>query len=313
MTILNASPGQTVHLECHGRGISLTVNEHTDYTGTALWDSAIILAKCMEHFFPIEASKSSPHHQQTHSGGNDTALKGKRAIELGAGTGLAGIACALCNCDVVLTDVQEVLPALRASVARNLGKKDEIQVKELKWGNDSHVQATEPPFDLILAADCVFSMELVEPFVGTIVQAMAPSGVALIAVEIRSRSVSAEFIQQASQFFDMRKIPLEVLGGAYLHPALAVWCLTFSMEDPWWDVIRRWPVCNPQQQIKALDNQMVEVVLADPPRLVETAQLKTHPHSDRRKADESDAKPTYLRKISSWGTYGGTGKFGTFC
>jgi hypothetical protein len=46
------------------------------------------------------------------------ALRGKKAVELGAGMGLGGMALALMGCDVMLTDVAEVLPLLRRNVAQ---------------------------------------------------------------------------------------------------------------------------------------------------------------------------------------------------
>ena len=47
-------------------------------------------------------------------------MKGKRAIELGAGMGLGGLAFAMLGCDTVLTDVAAVLPLLHRNYENNL-------------------------------------------------------------------------------------------------------------------------------------------------------------------------------------------------
>jgi hypothetical protein len=47
-------------------------------------------------------------------------MKGKRAVELGAGMGLGGLAFSMLGCDVLLTDVAAVLPLLRRNYENNL-------------------------------------------------------------------------------------------------------------------------------------------------------------------------------------------------
>ncbi len=47
-------------------------------------------------------------------------MKGKRAVELGAGMGLGGLAFAMLGADVLLTDVAAVLPLLRRNYENNM-------------------------------------------------------------------------------------------------------------------------------------------------------------------------------------------------
>ena len=47
-------------------------------------------------------------------------LKGKQAIELGAGMGLCSLAFAAMGCDVLSTDVKSVVPLLSINCASNL-------------------------------------------------------------------------------------------------------------------------------------------------------------------------------------------------
>lgn len=46
-------------------------------------------------------------------------MKGKRAIELGAGPGLGGMAFALLGADVLLTDLADIVPLIRNNVDAN--------------------------------------------------------------------------------------------------------------------------------------------------------------------------------------------------
>lgn len=49
-------------------------------------------------------------------------VKGKRAVELGAGPGLGGMALALLGADVLLTDLAEVVPLICKNVDANLSR-----------------------------------------------------------------------------------------------------------------------------------------------------------------------------------------------
>ena len=86
------------------------------------------------------------------------------AVEVGSGTGVAGLAAAAVGCPrVVLTDGPETLPTLHAAIARNracLPASSDIRATELRWGDTASARAlTEEGggFDLVLAADCLYS------------------------------------------------------------------------------------------------------------------------------------------------------------
>lgn len=144
-----------------------------------------------------------------------------RAIELGAGTGLAGIVCSMSKCNVMLTDLEEVLPHLkrnvheykaRASSKHQGGNQGLIRIQELKWGDTGHISRLKAQFPLVLAADCIFREDLIAPLIHTIDTVGSHSMLALVAMEIRSRSVCTQFLREANVHFDLRRVPCE--GGA---------------------------------------------------------------------------------------------------
>jgi predicted nicotinamide N-methyase len=67
---------------------------------------------------------------------NPKYFKGKRAIELGSGTGLSGLALLLAGCDVTFTDQAVMLPLLRQNVeinSINAGLSSRAHVSEHNW------------------------------------------------------------------------------------------------------------------------------------------------------------------------------------
>ena len=79
-----------------------------------------------------------------------------------AGLGLAGIVCALqggCE-EVVLTDLASVLPYLQKNARFIPG----VRVQEFPWGEPPEQYGLSVPYDLILAADCIYDVAQVALF-----------------------------------------------------------------------------------------------------------------------------------------------------
>ena len=73
-------------------------------------------------------------------------VKGKRALELGAGPGLGGLAFALLGADVLLTDLPAVTPLTRKNVDANLSAAA-LQGKLLLFTYDQRLQAQRAGHD----------------------------------------------------------------------------------------------------------------------------------------------------------------------
>jgi predicted nicotinamide N-methyase len=151
-------------------------------TGWAVWDGAAAAA----HFLGAQhALRVAP----------------PAVLELGAGTGLAGLAAAAAlGLPVTVTDLPAVLPSLERNVAAHAALAPLVAVAPLNWttapGAEGSVQAlllrNGGPFGLVLAADCTWLEALVEPLVRALAAAVAPgTGRALLAHQRRSRRVDA--------------------------------------------------------------------------------------------------------------------------
>ena len=107
-------------------------------------------------------------------------VRGRSVVELGAGAGLAGLACAVNGAArVVLTDLAENLPLLQMNAARN---GLDVSVAAFDWLTPTTLGER---FDVVLAADCVFWPELFEPLLNAIEAVARPDGTVLVAVTHR--------------------------------------------------------------------------------------------------------------------------------
>lgn len=220
----------TVELDVCGRHLSIVQDNSTMHVGTTVWESSLALAKWLEH----NRSASGGHFSHE-------ALRGKRAVELGSGCGIAGMAAALMGCDVLLTDIPAVLPILKRNVKRNfqsLTRADaelapgRIKVAQLVWGNRRHIEGCGRgrPYDVIVAADLVYLEEVVEPLISTM-RALAGAGTLIaLGYKLRQDEAHALFWRELPLVFHVQKVAAGDLHPDYRFDGVDLYILQLKEE-----------------------------------------------------------------------------------
>eukprot|EP00668_Euglena_longa_P000806 GGOE01000975.1.p1 GENE.GGOE01000975.1~~GGOE01000975.1.p1 ORF type:complete len:285 (+),score=35.31 GGOE01000975.1:37-855(+) len=157
--------GQPLILTVHACSHDVEVEQEymANGTGSCVWDSSLV----MVHFF--ENSLYFPAKY----------WHGKVVVELGSGTGMCGILCAMLGARVILTDREANLSLCRTNMERNTPALEALcspqpAVQALHWGDASDVQRaltyTNCDIDVILCCDLLlpYAPELQQPLVQTI-------------------------------------------------------------------------------------------------------------------------------------------------
>jgi len=185
--------------------------ENMDTLGYTVWDASLVLVK---YFEKKENFK-------------DGFWTGKRVLTLGSGTGLDAIVLSLLGASVVGTDLNVNL--MKKNVDFNIfdaEKRPRIEV--LRWGDEDNMQkfANEPPFDYIVASDCVYYPDLLPLFLQTLTTIASPSTKICIAAENHWIMIINMFLKQAGQYFDIVQIPYDSLDDVYRGSDFFVWEMT---------------------------------------------------------------------------------------
>ncbi|GFQ02143.1 protein-lysine methyltransferase mettl21d [Phtheirospermum japonicum] len=119
--------------------------------------------------------------------------------------------------DVLLTDIDPVMPALKNNLKRNKpALKKNLKIVRLYWGNEAQVMSLKPPFDLVIATDVVYMEDTLAPLIKLMQMLVADDGVVLMGYQLRSSEAHKLFWEMCVDVFDAEKIPHE-----HLHPEYA--------------------------------------------------------------------------------------------
>jgi predicted nicotinamide N-methyase len=207
-------------------GHELVIEQDPDSTighGSTVWDSSVIFSKYVEYNPTLYSSST---------------LSGKTVIELGSGTGLAGLSLLLLGCKVTFTDLPDVVTQFTSintnRIYNQLKSKgsgylrSEIHppiVKPLDWTWDNDLlnnTITESPYDIVLLTDCVFSKRLVPFLVQTIIKCSGPKTQVICSHEIRDEDANNAFKLELKEHYNIKRIPFNKLNPSYQNEFVEV-------------------------------------------------------------------------------------------
>ena len=130
----------------------------------------------------------------------EQGVQRKSVLELGAGTGLAGILAAKRGAYVTATDGSETVVAkLRENYHRN-GVWAETRV--LWWGKKDEI--LERKWDLIIAADVTYDKDVCSDLAKTYALALRHGGVGILSATVRNEDTLNAFVKECGIKFSQR-------------------------------------------------------------------------------------------------------------
>ncbi|KAK5001298.1 hypothetical protein LTR28_012827, partial [Elasticomyces elasticus] len=199
VTTLSDSGGDWIDLRIHEPALT------EDNLGLKTWASSYLLAKRL-HTLRKELSMLTSTDTRSH----DSEHEHPSALELGAGTGLVGMAAAaVLHCKILLTDLPDIVPNLAKNAATNMeviaNHGGSCQTAVLDWSTpsnlptlDTHHAAGDDDkpygrgrFRLILVADPLYDRQHPRLLVQTIEYHLSRSGAARVVVELPLRDAAA--------------------------------------------------------------------------------------------------------------------------
>jgi predicted nicotinamide N-methyase len=198
--------------------LTMTQQNNTQNHGTTVWDSSRVLA-----YYLMDSVKRLAKED----------FASKKCIELGSGCGLGGLAMAACGYDVVLTDLQEVIDrvlgenvrqnqwGIRQWMAEQASMGEQVpdpkaRVTALDWidfyNHPERINDFDPPYSYIIAADCIYSIDLIEIFLTCIHRLSSTLSTILVSLEHRDDLVVNHFVSEAKRLgFEVKLIPKKLL------------------------------------------------------------------------------------------------------
>lgn len=167
--------------------------------------------------------------------------KGKSIIDIGSGTGVVGIACALLTSGipgvhVTLTDQAPLLDLLRQNAFKlNNVSASRLAVKELNWGTPL-VEAPEtpvPPFDLLLLSDVVTKAYKAHfpALIKTIQDMSSPKSRIILCYELRDPEDQEFFALLRKSGLSYSKVPDSKLDPDYTSDDIGIFEIRHQPAD----------------------------------------------------------------------------------
>ena len=219
-----------------GSSLKLTLEQEFEGAeeGSVIWD----------------ASRGFLAHIVRRQQASDDRVRGARVLELGAGTGVVGIALSRLGAkSVVLTDLPGQLPLISRNLVHNQPECcasrcvlcANVALTEVKvlcwepgqWRESAPTLAVPDSFDLIVACDCVYPGQSSDHLAAVLLELLElnPSATILLAVERRPPPAEAppgtdhlgDFLARMRARCDVERVPDDELDPAWNYDELSIW------------------------------------------------------------------------------------------
>lgn len=164
-----------------------------------LWDGSQALAQHIDQTISLQNPTTLPLLEYVLISATYRRL---HVLELGCGCGTVGVsvAQAIPDCDVLLTDLQEVAELVGANLAKlNPAMGSRARFQPLDWLEPLPENLETRKNDLIIVSECTYNTDTLEPLVGILLSLVVRSPKAVIAVCTKTRHASE------AAFFDLMK------------------------------------------------------------------------------------------------------------
>lgn len=194
----------------HGKPIRIEEEENAHLgTGLKTWDGSVVLAKYFE--------------------ANPSLISNKTVLELGAGTGLAGIAAAMLQASqVVLTDLEYSLKNLEINVQKNqesIMSSSVVEIKVLDWTDPTTYPSSNVHWDVVIGADIVWLDHLIPPLVSTLDYCCSKDTIFYLAYQNRSMIQQKILFDSLTRLFTMEELSRETYPSEYKDSKIHIYKL----------------------------------------------------------------------------------------
>ncbi|WIA10069.1 hypothetical protein OEZ85_010279 [Tetradesmus obliquus] len=179
-----------------------------DDCGCVVWDAALVLVNYLA--------------KQVEIGRLD--LRGKRVIELGAGTGVVGLtAAALGAAEVLLTDLPHHVQHISGNIKRN-GLHHIATAAALQWGQQPLPAPVAAPYDIVLCSDLVYQQHAVQQLLSSMRDLAGPGSVIFASCEYREGAGLEEMWRLMPAYgLQEELVPYTDLHEDWCSPDILVW------------------------------------------------------------------------------------------
>jgi len=172
-------------------GRSLNIWEDMgDSIARHLWDGSVALTAYFDRVIALNASAALPILERAFV---SATFKRLNVIELGCGCGIVGIALAqtIPDCDVLLTDLEEVRDLVDQNISTaNTAISSKLSFESLDWEQPLPPRVSSRTFDIIIAAECIYNSDSIPLLVETLRSLIKRSPKAIIIISTKFRHES---------------------------------------------------------------------------------------------------------------------------